>query len=126
MKAIRTIVIAATLLGSMAFAQEAKSPAHLDGGWWKAKSELYREAWISGYKSGLHQGEGHDTELTKFGTVALLDGTNKFYADFRNRNINVHEALPFVADQLSGISDEKLNAELLKLRAAAVAGSPAE
>jgi hypothetical protein len=112
------------LCGPMA-AQQSKTPNY-NGAWWGQKSHVFHEAWVSGYKSGLHQGEGHDTELTKFGPIELVDGLDKFYSDFRNRNINVHDALPFVAAQLSGAPDEKLNAQLLKLRAAAAGSAPAD
>jgi len=58
-------------------------------------------------------------DVNKFPASELIDGLDHFYKDFRNRNIYVDDALPFVAEQLRGVPDDKLNAELLHLRAAA-------
>ncbi len=121
MRTLTALVFTIVLFCGSVVGQVGKPTVNYNGVWWSGKSQTYREAWVSGYKSGLHQGRGKDTELTKFGTHELLDGVNKFYEDFRNRNITLHEALPYVADQLSGVPDDKLNAEILKLRKAAVA-----
>jgi hypothetical protein len=102
-----------------------KAPDHA-GTWWKEKSEIYKEAYIAGYKTGAHQEAGHDTSLSKFGAKELTDGLNHFYADFRNRNISINDSIFYVADQLAGVPDEKLNAEILKMRAAAVGVSSDE
>lgn len=101
----------------------AQKPDH-GGAWWREKSAVYKEAYISGYKTGSHHQAGQNTPLSKFGAKELVDGLNKFYADFRNRNISINDSLFYVADQLSGVPDEKLNAEILQMRAAAI-GTPA-
>ena len=87
---------------------------------------LYKEAFVNGYKSGAHSDAGHDTVLSPFGTTELVDGVNTFYKDFRNRNIVFNDAIAFVADQMRGIPEDKLNAELLKARAAAANATPVE
>lgn len=123
---MKAIVRSACLLlcTSALFAQQPK-PLH-NGTWWRDKSPLYREAFVNGYKSGARHGAGRDTELTPFGTTELVDGVDKFYRDFRNRNIIFNDAIAFVADQLRGVPDDKLNAELLKARAAAATSTPIE
>ena len=119
MKKLLLFVLAIAIAVS-ASAATGKAP----GTWWKEKSEISRESYVNGYKAGARHQAGHDTPLSKFGAKELTDGLNNFYSDFRNRNISFNEAVFYVADQLAGVPDEKLNAEILKLRAAAVgAGS---
>jgi hypothetical protein len=102
-----------------------KAPEHA-GTWWKEKTDVYKEAFVSGYKTGSRHQAGHDTSLSKFGAKELTDGLNHFYGDFRNRNITINESIFYVADQLAGVPDDKLNAEILKLRAAAVGAASDE
>jgi hypothetical protein len=90
-----------------------------NGHWWNQKSQVYHEGFVIGYKEGMHKILGHDSDLAKFGYTELVIGVDKFYKDFRNQNINIADALPYVGDQLRGIADDKLAAELLKMRAAA-------
>jgi hypothetical protein len=94
------------------------APVH-NGLWWQEKSGLFKEAFIGGYKAGAEDTAGHALDVNKFAGSELIDGLNTFYKDFRNRNIMVSNALSYVEDQLSGSADEKLSAELLKMRAAA-------
>jgi hypothetical protein len=103
---------------------EAPPPIH-NGIWWQSKSKLFQDAFTTGYKSGSTHASGHPIEITQYPVSELVDGVNHFYKDFRNRNILVDEALIYVIDQLRGIPDDQLNAELLKMRAAA-APSPVE
>jgi len=97
---------------------EGAPPIH-NGLWWQNKSGLFRDGFITGYKSGSMHQAGHPLDLNQFPAIELIDGVDSFYKDFRNRNILVDDALTYVQDQLKGVSDEKLNAELLKMRAAA-------
>jgi hypothetical protein len=108
------LICASALAGA-----QTKPAVNHDGVWWTGKSPSYREAYIVGYKDGMHHILNHDSDLVKFSSVELSAGVDTFYKDFRNRSINVKEALAFVGDQLRGIPDDKLNAELLKMRAAA-------
>lgn len=112
------------LCTTMLIAQQPKVTHN--GTWWRDKSPLYKEAFVNGFKSGARSTAGHDTPLSPFGTTELVDGVDKFYKDFRNRNILFNDAMTFVADQLGGMSDDKLNTELLKARAAAAASTPVE
>lgn len=104
------------MLCATAFAGQVK--VRHTGGWWRQKSGVFHEAYVSGYKSGKHDGMGKDTNLTEFGEKELVDGLDKFYSDFRNRNILFPDAIAYVADQLRGVPDDKLAAEILRLRAA--------
>ncbi len=97
---------------------EGPAPIH-NGLWWQSKSELFRVGFMTGYKSGSAHGAGHPLDINQFPAIELIDGLNSFYKDFRNRNILVDDALNYVQDQLRGAPDDKLNAELLKMREAA-------
>jgi len=97
---------------------EAPPPIH-NGLWWQSKSTTFRDGFVTGYKSGTLHTAGHAIDINQFPAIELIDGLDSFYKDFRNRNILVDDALNYVQDQLRGIPDEKLNAELLKMRAAA-------
>jgi hypothetical protein len=97
---------------------EAPPPIH-NGLWWGNKSGLFHDAFVTGYKSGTMHAAGHAVDINQFPTIELVEGVNNFYKDFRNRNILVDDVLNYVQDQLRGVPDEKLNAELLKMRAAA-------
>ena len=97
---------------------EGPPPIH-NGLWWQNKSTLFRDGFITGYKSGSAHAAGHPIDITAFPASELIDGVDSFYKDFRNRNILVDDALLYIVDQLRGTPDDKLNAELLKMRAAA-------
>jgi hypothetical protein len=97
---------------------EGPAPIH-NGLWWQSKASLFRDGFITGYKSGSAHGAGHTLDINQFPAIELIDGLDSFYKDFRNRNILVDDALTYVQDQLRGFPDDKLNAELLKMRAAA-------
>ncbi len=97
---------------------EAPPPIH-NGLWWQNKSPLFHDGFMTGYKSGSMHTAGHPLDLNQFPAVELIDGVNAVYIDFRNRNILVDDALHYVIDQLKGVSDDALNAELLTMRAAA-------
>jgi hypothetical protein len=120
---LRHIILSLFVAALTLSATAQKAPTH-SGAWWKEKSQVFKEGFVGGYKSGAHHAAGKDTPLSKFGAMELVDGVNKFYGDFRNRNIRIDDALEFVADQLAGVPDDKLNAEILKLRAAAVGAAP--
>jgi hypothetical protein len=97
---------------------EGPPPIH-NGLWWGSKSSLFRDGFMTGYKSGSMHAIGHPIDLNAFPASELIDGLDSFYKDFRNRNILVDDALVYITDQLRGAPDDKLNAELLKMRAAA-------
>jgi hypothetical protein len=97
---------------------EGPPPIH-NGLWWQNKSSTFREGFVTGYKSGSMHAAGHARDINQFPAIELIDGLDSFYKDFRNRNILVDDGLNYVIDQLKGVSDERLNAEVLKLRAAA-------
>jgi len=101
---------------------EGPPPIH-NGLWWQSKAKLFRDGFVTGYKSGSMHDAGHPLDLNQFPAVELIDGLDKFYNDFRNRNILVDDALNYVQDQLRGVPDDKLNAEILKMRAAAAPAS---
>jgi len=101
------------------------APTHT-GTWWEAKSDLYKEAFIGGYKAGAKTTAGHPVDINKFRSDALIDGLNHFYRDFRNNNIVVEDALGYIAEQLRGDPDDKLSAELHRMRAAAASTSTPE
>ncbi len=124
MKKLLTLFLAILLCAApFAAAQHKNHPAEgpppiHNGLWWANKSSLFRDAFITGYKSGSSHAAGHPIDINQFPAIELVDGIDSFYKDFRNRNILVDDALTYVEDQLRGIPDDKLNAELLKLRAA--------
>src|ERR1700722_13644150 len=49
----------------------------------------------------------------------LLEGTDEFYKDFRNKNIPIGSALHYVKDQLKGVDAKELEKELNGWRKAA-------
>jgi hypothetical protein len=124
MKTLRAF-LATFVLATLTLSVPAQKPPFHAGQWWKDKPETYREAFVNGFKSGMHHVANRDTELSPFTAAVLTTGVNKFYTDFRNENITVTDALQYVADQLSGVPDEKLKAQILKLRAAS-AGGPSD
>ena len=97
---------------------EGPPPIH-NGMWWGAKSQLFRDGFVTGYKSGSLHATGHAIDINQFPSSQLIDGIDSFYKDFRNRTILVDDVLLYVVDQLRGTPDDKLSAELLKMRAAA-------
>jgi hypothetical protein len=125
MKKLLSLALAIALC-TPAFAAQHRSPHHPaegpapihNGLWWQNKSELFRDGFMTGYKSGSAHAAGHALDVNEFPAIELIDGLNSFYKDFRNRNILVDDALIYVQDQLHGVPDDKLNAEVLKLRAA--------
>jgi hypothetical protein len=124
MKTLRNFTVA-TFVCLIALSASAQKPAFHAGQWWKDKNSVYREAFVNGFKSGMHHAANHNTELSPFTATVLVDGVNKFYSDFRNLNINIDDALQYVTDQMSGVPDDKLKAQIMKLRANAV-GMPNE
>ena len=124
MKKLLFLCLAAMLCVSPLAAEQhkhhpAEGPAPIHNGlWWQSKSEIFRDGFMTGYKSGSSHVAGHPIDVNEFPASELIDGLNSFYKDFRNRNILVDDALTYVQDQLHGVSDDKLNAEVLKMRAA--------
>ncbi len=99
---MRKLLVATTLFLCLPLmAQKATRHA---GDWWLGHSQDYRLAYLSGYKSGVHHQMGHDTPLTPFSSYAIRAGVDKFYKDFRNRNIVIDDAVVYVGKQLSGSS----------------------
>jgi hypothetical protein len=96
---------------------EGPAPIH-NGLWWQSKAPPFHDGFMTGYKSGSAHGAGHQLDINQFPAIELIDGLDSFYKDFRNRSILVDDALTYVQDQLRGVPDDKLNAELLKMRAA--------
>jgi len=125
MKKLLSLTLATLLFATIfAIAQRkavhppAEGPAPIHNGlWWQSKSPLFRDGFVTGYKSGNAHGAGHSTDINQFPAIELIDGLDSVYKDFRNRNILVDDALLYVCDQLRGVPDEKLNTELLKMRA---------
>ena len=124
MKPILSLLLVLLLCPALAIAQhkghpaEGPPPIH-NGLWWQSKSSLFRDGFMTGYKSGSAHGAGHPLDINQFPAIELIDGIDSFYKDFRNRNILFDDAILYVVDQLRGVPDDKLNAELLKMRAAA-------
>lgn len=122
----------ATVLCATAFAQPVQQSNHKNpngpsvvhnGLWWEEKSGLFKEAFVGGYKAGSMHVAGHPLDVNKFPATELIDGLDHFYKDFRNRSILVDDALSYVEDQMRGVPDDKLAAEVLKMRAAAAPAS---
>jgi hypothetical protein len=55
-----------------------------------------------------------DYDQIRFGQI--IAGLDEFYKDFRNMNIHVEEAIPFVRFQIRGRSDTELSSQLERLR----------
>jgi|SRR6185312_3117876 len=98
-------------------------PAVHNGLWWGEKSGTFKEAFLGGYKAGSMHVAGHPLDVNKFPATELIDGLDHFYKDFRNRSILIDDALTYVEDQMRGVPDDKLAAEVLKMRAAAAPAS---
>ena len=99
--------------------QSSPSEPH-DGHWWSKKSFVYKEGFMSGYHAGLvKQSGGKPTDLKGLGSSQLIEGLEKFYKDFRNQKIVVDDALTYVIQEIQGVPDDKLAANLLKMRQAA-------
>jgi hypothetical protein len=86
-----------------------------DGSWWKEKSGIFKEAFIVGYEEGVVQSKAP----SQYASRQIVQGLNAFYDDFRNLNIHVDDAIPYVLKQLSGKTDNELAPELQHLRSAA-------
>jgi len=125
MKKLLSLTLVTLLCAAAAIAQpgprpnmSGPTPIH-NGIWWEAKSGLYKEAFIGGYKLGAEKTAGHAVDVNKFPISELTDGLDHFYKDFRNRNIMLPDALKYIEDELRGVDDSILKTELLALRAAA-------
>ncbi|MDE1161766.1 MAG: hypothetical protein PW792_07440 [Acidobacteriaceae bacterium] len=122
---MRKLIAITALFAAAALPLGAQThPTHHAGDWWRNHNDDYHFAYLSGYKSALHHQIGHDTPLTPFSAYAVRAGVNKFYNDFRNRNIVIDDAIIYVGKQLSGASKHDLDQELLGMRANAAKLAP--
>jgi hypothetical protein len=110
------------------FAAFAAPPAPMNhsGTWWQSKSIPFKSGFLSGYKDGQRRANPQAAYPT-LDSRQIIQGLDHFYKDFRNVNVQVEDAILYVADELSGKSDADLAAELQTLRknaAAAAAKAP--
>ena len=120
MRKLLGLVLAFALLASpLAIAQ--KAPLIRDGGWWKEKSTSFREGFVNGYRAALvHSATPKQlADLEGFQSSQAVEGLNAFYGDFRNKLILIDDAIAYVIDQVKGMPDDQLAAELQKMRKAA-------
>jgi len=106
-----------------------------DGNWWRDQDRLTRSVYIIGFFDGMDLGKNfsywkfaNKKEMNScIGKVAesyneysakyfknvtntqLVDGLDSFYADFRNRNIQVADAVWLVVNSIAGTPQEKLD-----------------
>jgi len=124
-------ILAIAMMCTAAFA----NPPHHDGGpsnghdgtWWQSKSAPFKDGFLIGYKDGLNRaGASASAATPPLGTPQLIEGLDHFYKDFRNVNVQVEDAMPYVRDELTGKSDADLATELQNLRKAAAAKAAAK
>jgi len=88
-----------------------------DGTWWQSKSPIFREGFISGYRSGFARAKPSGrSDIASIKPDQMIDGLNTFYKDFRNMNVQVEDTMDYVKDELNGKSDADLATELQTLR----------
>lgn len=121
-----------------------------NGYWWQGMSPQFKLGFISGYvlaESGGHEVaalkclaakpkpitdeviNSCDNDpiallFTDFSNIhfgQLLEGTDEFYKDFKNKNLSIGTALHYVRDELKGMSADKLSEELIRWRRFAAA-----
>jgi hypothetical protein len=118
MKRLLACLFAVILFGS-AFAAGQQKPATMHNGyWWKEKSDVYKEGFVTGYRDAVDHAATpkQQAELKGVGTQQLIDGMNGFYRDFRNVMILAEDAMTFVLDQARHVPDEKSELRLQRLR----------
>lgn len=119
----------------------AERPAS-DGYWWESLKVLERLVFVAGYTQATSRwsaflkgsifvnvspSEGQAlSKYTKwladhmdFGRVSVrqvTDGVDRFYADFRNKGIDIDDAMDIVRQQLQGVSDAEIEKQILKMR----------
>ncbi len=111
-----------------------------DGFWWTSQSSTAKVFFVSGYvegmsaasagvKAAVSEGAAKDSvpsrsfllrefDYSNVRAGQLVDGVDEFYKDFRNKGIEIADALLYVRDQISGESEERLKDFLNKLRQA--------
>lgn len=106
-----------------------------DGNWWRDQDRLTRSVYIIGFFDGMDLGKNfsywkfaNKKEMNScMGKVAesyneysakyfknvtnmqLVDGLDSFYADFRNRSIQVADTVWLVVNSIAGTPQEKLD-----------------
>lgn len=107
-----------------AWAAPKASRTHI-GTWWLQKSDTFHKAYVVGYLEAARDAGNNLVPsrllLNDENTSAWVDGLNAFYSDFRNRNIEVSDAIQYVHAQMNGASDKALAAKLERQRAEAAA-----
>lgn len=86
-----------------------------DGLWWRNRQAPYKEGYITGYRQALLKSNA-SSDILNTHNEQIISGIDALYKDFRNLNITVEDAIPYVLDELKGVSDDTLKAELQKLR----------
>ncbi|MFC5582897.1 hypothetical protein [Rhodanobacter terrae] len=127
------MLAALSFMGGFAHADQTQR----DGNWWNQQSESFKIAYVVGFLDGMSyeddlwkgslmlaypkfDPDGPAIKLTKFmddhesrefGNVTsgqIVDGLNKIYADYRNRRIDVVNAMTLVVRSMDGTPDAEL------------------
>lgn len=127
-RGLRAVVLLAlpALFCAGAFAAPKASRTHI-GTWWLQKSETFHQAYVVGYLEAARDAGNYLVPqhllLNDENTSAWVTGLDTFYSDFRNRNIEVSDAIQYVHAQMNGATDKQLQARLDHLRAEAAAAT---
>lgn len=120
-------------------ALSAAEGSRRDGNWWSQKSELIRLGYIAGFVDGMDLGrnftywdfiadkdyvgkvlKSYDNYSSKYFnnlTVGqLAEGLDSFYADFRNLNIPIADAVWVVVNGIAGTPQAKLDTMIENFR----------
>jgi hypothetical protein len=112
-----------------------------DGFWWLEQSTVAKFGYISGYLDASDQALGiipalsqaakipQTTEFSKLLTTNLdfsniaygqfIEGLDKFFGDFRNKRIQVRDAISYVRSEVRGVDNKTLERNLSILRKSA-------
>lgn len=119
------------IIACYANATRADTSTH-DGRWWIRLSALEKAIYTTGILDGVDVGEGISVRrgldatddyvkevhhlFGKVNTKQMVDGIDVFYRDFRNRSIPTYAAAWFVAMQISGADEARLQEFLVQMR----------
>jgi len=119
---MKRFLAAVLMLVVISLALPANAAEH-DGKWWASHTTLEKAIYVNGLLDGITTGNaralkprpGNDI-IPDINPRQALDGIEKFYKDFRNRNIPVSGAMMVVLFQIEGHSDADLERLLQDFR----------
>lgn len=104
-----------------------------DGNWWTNLDKSSKSIYVTGFFDGMELGHNfsywgnmqeserssassavksyHEYSkkyLSNVTNIQIVDGLNVFYSDFRNRKIQIFNAIWLVVQQIAGVPDEEM------------------